>query len=542
MTTSSDTNSKMTAKKSNILKDFAQLFAKLKRAPKMDELVKLGHTKDSIKHHFSSLAQLERTARDTFPECFFDTEIADILGSTAVTRLQNAVKKRKRFVITTAVTGCAVHDGFYSSLRTYCKRNKAALLILVASDPAHTRSHRGGYGTIDNKLTAEYIVVEDTHLNSNFFISTIKLSAKQINPTTGLGDVGQREGSFVFASPKQSLTLESTSNEKLPHVMMTTGAITIPNYSTDTYMSERTAYLADRHHVMGAIMVTIHDDENYSYTQVQMLSEDGSFVHLGKRYYPDGSVKAEAPEALVCGDWHSGETDPLVRKCTGEMLSIFKPKYVVLHDAFNGMSINHHEETNEILKAQRFMANAPSLEQEIYGLYKDLEWFSKYVDEVVVVKSNHDEFLSNHYLKYAKYARDPQNHYYALDLAKAMMEGKDPLKFAVDKIPGASNLKVRWLQRDEDFKIANIQLGAHGDIGASGSKGTLKGMRKAYGLSVTGHSHSPGIWHGAYAVGTSSYLRLGYNRGPGCWMQTHCLVYKDGSRQLLNMIDGRWKF
>jgi hypothetical protein len=528
--------------KFDIIADFSDLFKKLNRAPKMDELVEQGYTKDSIKHHFSSLSKLEQIAREEYPTKFFDIEIADLLENSDLSdKLSKIVKQYKKFVITTAVTGCAVHGGFYASLKHFCKQNKAALLILVASDPAHNKAYnKGGYGTIDLKLTKECIVIEDTYLNSNFFISTIKLSAKQINPTTGLSDIGQRKGSFVFASPKQSMILESTSNAKLPHVMMTTGAVTIPNYVTDMYMSERTAYIADKHHVMGAIYVNIFDNENYGYTQIQTLNEEGSFVHMGSRYRPNGSTTNEKPEVLVCGDWHSGETDPLVRKCTEEMLNSFKPKNVIVHDVFNGKSINHYEEQNMMIKAQHFMNGMPSLEQEIVGLRDDLDWFSKFVEEVVVVKSNHDEFLSKNYLKFAKYAHDPQNHYFSLDLAKAMMEGKDPLKFAVEKV-GLKAKNIRWLQRDEDFKVAGVQLGAHGDIGPSGTRGNIKNMRKSYGQSITGHSHSPGIWHGAFAVGTSSFLKLGYNQGASNWLQCHCLIYKDGSRQLINMIEGVWK-
>ena len=529
-------------KKHGIARDFAELFEELNRAPKMDELVELGHTKDSIKHHFSSLGKLEEVAREEFPDKFFDVEIADLLeGGDLSDKLHKVIKQFKKFVITTAVTGCSVHEGFHASLKHFCKANKAALLILVASDPAHNKSHnKGGYGTIDQKLAKECMVVEDTRLNSNFFISTIKNSAKHINPTVGLSDIGQREGSFCFASPKQSMTLESTSNEKLPHVMMTTGAVTVPNYVTEMYMSERTAYIADKHHVMGAVYVNIFDDVAYGYTQIQMKNEEGSFVHWGKRYHPNGKIVNEAPEVMVLGDWHSGETDPMVRECTEEMLAFFKPKKVALHDAFNGKSINHHEENNTIAQAQHFMNGTTSLEQEIVGLRADLDWFSKQTQEIVIVKSNHDEFLSNDYLRFAKYARDPQNHYFSLDLAKAAMEGKDPLKAAVEKV-GLKAKNIRWLQRDEDFKVAGIQLGAHGDKGPSGSRGNLKNMRKSYGQSVTGHSHTPGIWHGAMAVGTSSYLKLGYNQGPSNWMQTHCFVYEDGSRQLVNMIKGEWQ-
>lgn len=527
------------AKKKGIISDYAALFEELSRPPKMDELVAKGHTKDSIKHHFSSLTKLEEIARQEYPDSFFDIDVVDIIDEDRVKDLQKAVKSYKKFVITTAVTGCTAHAGFHASLKNFCKVNKAKLLILVASDPAHHKARKGGYGTLDRNLADECVVVEDTHLNKNFFISTIKLSAKQINPTTGLSDIGHREGSFVFASPKQSLLMESTSNEKLPHVMMTTGAITTPNYVTEMYMSERTAYLADMHHVMGAVYVNIFNDSEYGYTQIQTMNDAGSFVHMGQRYHPDGKVSKEVPEVLVCGDWHSGETDPVVKAGTEDMIAALKPNKVALHDTFNGKSINHHEENNTIVRAQHFINNLPSLEQEVVGLRDDLEWFSKQVKEVVVVKSNHDEFLGKDYLRYAKYAKDPQNHYFSLDLAKAMMEGKDPLKFAVDKV-GLKAKNIRWLKRDDDFKVAGIQLGAHGDIGPAGTRGNIKNMRKSYGLSVTGHSHSPGIWHGAYAVGTSSLLKLGYNVGPGNWMQAHCAVYSDGSRQILNFIKGRW--
>ena len=48
-------------------------------------------------------------------------------------------------------------------------------------------------------------------------------------------------------------------------------------------------------------------------------------------------------------------------------------------------------------------------------------------DEIVIVKSNHDEFLER-YLREAKYANDPQNHRLSLDLAIALYEDYDPLR------------------------------------------------------------------------------------------------------------------
>jgi len=215
------------------------------------------------------------------------------------------------------------------------------------------------------------------------------------------------------------------------------------------------------------------------------------------------------------------------------------PKHLILHDAFNGLAINHHEDHNTVIKAQYAEQNKLNLKEEIKGLAKDMDKLAAYCETIVMVKSNHDEFLSR-YLQEARYVKDPQNHRISLDLAAAMMDGKDPLKYAVESA-GLKTKKVKWLTRDEDFKIARVQLGAHGDRGPNGARGSLQGMEKAYGNSVTGHTHTPQILRGAWCVGTSSYLKLSYNVGPSSWMNSLCLVYPNGSRQLINMINGKWK-
>lgn len=532
-------DAKTDKKRKEILRKFAALNKKFRRRPTNEELLEAGYTRNTIRHYFPTVATLEAEARKQHPDCFFDIEVSDIISEDAASDIKQKIKKHKRFVVTSAVTGCQVDQKFYKSIKTYCAANDALLLILVASDPAQKLNKQGDHGTIDSTLADECVVFEDTDLNSNLFVSTIKLSAKHIDPTTGLDRIGQRDGSFIFASPKQRLQMVATSNIKLPHALMTTGSITLPNYKTDSYMSERTAYIADHDHVMGAIVVEIQDDSVYHYRQIQASKKDGSFHDLGRKYTSQG-VSEDLPVALILGDWHSGETDPTVIRCTEEMISVLKPRTLVLHDAFNGLSINHHEDRNLVAQAIRHRRSQLLLEEEINKFAQDLEWLSDKVKELVIVKSNHDEFLSKHYLAEAKYVKDPHNHYYCLELAKAMIEGQDPLKYAVSKIkPQLSN--IRWLQRDEDFKIAGIQLGSHGDKGPNGSRGSLRNVEKSFGDSITGHSHTPGILRGAWSVGTSSYLKLGYNQGPSSWVQAHCLVYANGDRQILSIINGRWR-
>lgn len=525
-----------TNKKKCIIKSYAKLCKKLRRYPNILEFCEATpYTKDMIKHHVGSLKNLKQEARKFFPGKFSNILDDSIFNVAAVKALKTKVKKHKRFIITTAVTGCPVDSNFLKSINNYCKIKDAKMLVLIASDPA-AKTYSD---FVDSAIPRENIVVSDISLNSNIHINTIKISAKHIDPVTSLTRIGQRTGSFLYASPKQRLKYVATGNLRHSHAVMTTGAVTIPKYDTDRYMSNRTAHIAKYDHVMGAIIVEIEDDKYYHFRQVQ-ADNDGSFIDLGKKY-TTSSVEDCPPEAFVLGDWHSGETDPDVARCWKEISKLLKPKRILLHDVFNGMSINHHEERNIILRAQRANRGRLNLEEEFLGLIKDLNELTTWTDEVVIIKSNHDEFLEN-YLKECKYKYDPYNHRFSLLLAYHMLDGKDPIKTGVESFNKLKRShKIKWLKRDDDYMIARIQLGAHGDKGPNGSKGNIKSMENSYGNCVTAHRHSPEILRGAWVVGTSTYLKLDYNQGPSSWLNTGCLIYPNGSRQLINVIDKKWR-
>lgn len=172
-----------------------------------------------------------------------------------------------------------MHKEFYANLKFYCKENNAKLLILASSDPAAV----GGF-ELDGVLAGESLVLSDLELNSNVFISTFKTSAKQINPLTGLRRLGQREKSMIVASPKQFLEYVPIANDKMSHALMTTGAITRPQYMSERYMSQRTAYIAELDHKMGAIIIEIEDDKLFHFRQIQAEYGTGFFIDNGLYY------------------------------------------------------------------------------------------------------------------------------------------------------------------------------------------------------------------------------------------------------------------
>lgn len=526
-------------RKKELLEEVAKLRKKLGRPLSIKDLTEKCN-QNVIQKHFGGIAQASELARQRHPEAFHDIPISELLQHPkTLARLREAVDGYSKFFVTTAVLGCNVDKKFLASIERWCKDEGGKLLVLTQADPAKRNQRADEIGYLDKAIQGAVIVSEDTALNSNIHISTIKLSAKHIDPITGLSRLGQREGSFIYASPKQRLKAVPTSNTELPHMIMTTGAVTESDYNTDKYLSERTATIAAHDHVMGGIIVEVVDDNSYHFRQVQ-ADENGKFIDLGYEWSSKGYKEVKAA-ALVCGDWHAGDTNPDVIKATKEMIAYLNPETIVLHDLFDGKSINHHEKDQLILKASRALRGELSLMSEFKQVAEDLDMLSELCSNIVVVKSNHDEFLSR-YLQAGLYVRDHENHRVSLQLALAMLDGDDPIQYGVEELVGLERPEnVRWLTRDEDLKIARIQLGAHGDKGSNGARGSLKSMEQAYGLSVTGHTHSPEIIRGAWQVGTSSHLKLTYNVGPSSWLNTHCVVYPNGSRQLLNMINGEWK-
>jgi hypothetical protein len=529
-------------KKKQMLKDYANIRRDMRKDLTLEDFTSnTEYTKDMLKHHFGSMFNIDNEARTRYPKCFLDVYIEEIMTDSNLDKLRNIIRNNNKFVITTAVTGCELDLDMYKSVKGYCTKNNAALLILIASDPASNLDKKS-LGRVDKRLTNEAIVLEDSDLNSNIFLSTIKLSAKHIDPITGLGRIGQREGSFVYASPKQRLKSSPVSNTKLPHFLMTTGAITVPDYTSANYMSNRTAYIAHHDHVMGGVIVEIGNADEYHFRQFQ-CDNKGRFIDLGVEY--DGAkTKKVRPEAFVLGDWHSGSTCPMAKSVWEDVCSEIKPKRLIMHDLFDGRSINHHEAQNIDSKAKRAESGHLNLQQELRLVARDLEYLTSLCDEVVVVKSNHDEFLDR-FLQKGDFKNDPYNYKIFLELALHYVNtSEDPLKYGVEslaKLDVKCIDKIKWLKRDQDLRIADIQLGAHGDKGANGARGGLQSMEFAYGNSVTGHSHSPEILRGAWQVGTSSHLKLGYNIGPSSWLNSSCLVYPNGQRQLINAINGKYK-
>jgi len=517
-----------------ILDVYIKLFKKDRIRPATSQLREMDVTKDRIKRHFGNMSKLFEASKIYDPD-FHKTLFDDskFLSEKYFATIKKKVKKHKKFVVTTAISCCDINKQFLETIENYCKLNNALLLIIPVYDNTNNINQN-----FDPLLNNKNIVSNELLLNSNVCISDIKISPKFVDPVTSLDRLGNRDHSFIYGSPKQRLTFVPNENDKYPLALMTTGAITNPSYLTTSSKNTKSSYMAKNDHIMGGVIIELIDDKFFHFRQIQ-LDDSGGFYDLGK-YYNKKRVKKNKASAFVLGDYHSGETDKVVDSCWKEVIKEVGVKNLVLHDAYNGLSINHHDQHKIITLAKKANNNKLNLKNEVKQLSDDLNKLSPLVDNIIIAKSNHDEVLAR-YLQECRFRHDPENFEYALELALEMVRHNDPLKYAVENQGLNNKKKIQWLKRDESFKICGIELGDHGDKGSNGSYGNLKQMERAYGNSVTGHTHVPEILRGAFRVGTSSIFDLDYKSGLSSWMHTSCLVYPNGNRQLINVINGTWK-
>ena len=386
--------------------------------------------------------------------------------------------------------------------------------------------------TIGNLIAEDVIepVSNSFKLNANLRVYDTKILPSQINPTTGLNRKLSRDYSYILPSPK--IRYESIANTtKYPRAVMTTGCLTKPNYKTSQAHGKK----AEEMHQYGFVFVEIVNNQIFKAYQIEATNK-GDFQHLTKKYH-SGVIVKQQPEALVLGDWHTGDTDLWVRKESLKMIKELNPKRVVFHDLFNGHSVNHHEKDQLLSQLRNFKDKRVSLQDEMTAVYKEICFFAKQFPETqfLVVRSNHDDFLEK-YIQHKMFMYDTQNFLFTCRIIASILDArKIPLKEALALI-GEIPKNFTFLQQDECYRIEGIELGMHGHLGANGSKGSPNQFNALNLKTITGHTHSPKLLENAMVVGTSTHLKLGYTHGPSAWLNAHGILYSNGKYSLLTLL------
>lgn len=433
-----------------------------------------------------------------------------------------------KYIVTSIQLNGRVHKNLLTNLLNFAKEQGVEKIL--------TFVQRGKYveETVIDKLIDEHnieLIYKSVRLNANLQLYDTLILPQQINPFTGMNRKLSRNYSYILPSPK--IRYESIANTtKYPRALMSTGSLTRPNYKVDTTAHGRKAL---EQHQYGFVYVEIISNQIFKTYQIE-ATQRGDFQHLTRKYY-DGKVYDSKPEALILGDWHTGDTDPWVRKETIKMITELSPKRIVFHDMFNGHSINHHDREQLLSQLRNIRDSRVNLRNEVESVYQELKYFATQFPDshFLVVRSNHDDFLEK-YIQHKMFIDDPQNFLFTCQIiAKIIDPKKVPLQEALSII-GELPKNITFIQQDECYRIEGVELGMHGHLGANGSKGSPNQFNSLNLKTITGHTHSPKLLENAMVVGTSTHLRLGYTHGASAWLNAHGILYSNGKYGLLTLI------
>lgn len=467
------------------------------------------------------------------------------------TKTKVNIEKNKTYIITSAQNATPIHQNFLASLLNYCEFNNAELLII----PYRYRNPTSVWSMNDrdadwwDNAIKPYIIEEELKLGKHIRVmGQIKIQSTAISPLSGFDSLSELD-SAIFGHPKIEWKTVPAVSDKLPRILTTTGSITHLNY-TDSKAGHKGAL----GHTFGAIVLEIDNNEMFHIRHVTADSNSGAFYDLDKKYTPKGIDLDQSILAIYAGDSHSEVIDKDVKAAlyTNEdsVAELLHPRYMVFGDVLDFGVRSHHSIRDALGRFRKHYFNAnDNVEQALQEVADFLDEVSKPYASNIIVKSNHDEHIER-WLKEADPNHDPENakfyHYLKYHQYEAVQKETDfdILEFWVknpDEQDGMLNNSTVFLRRNQSFEIAGVEVSLHGDVGPNGARGSLRGLSKMGQKLICGHSHSPGIIDQSYQVGTSTPLRLDYNKGPSSWLNTSAIVYRDGSVTLINIINGKWK-
>jgi hypothetical protein len=458
-----------------------------------------------------------------------DNLIKNIDQSEIYKQAEKAKRKKSDFyLITCAQAHTPINSTVWEGMKAYAEEIGAQIIVVPITYYNNKTSFKP-YPTIWHPELLPYMFAREDKIHPYLtLISDANVLPTAERPLRGFEGVTGEESSIV-GHPRHHLEVVPTLPNSRDKFMMTTGAITIPNYR-----KARVGKKAEFHHIEGFLVVEILSNEAFNFRHVSSC-EDGSFQDLvytwdGKKIKKDGRA-----ECIIFGDVHVGQEDPEMIEKTRDVLDILNPKSIVLHDIFDGHSINHHQAKDFVHQVKLEKSGKNDLESEIGEVFSFIDSFKEW--NPVIVPSNHNDWLDK-WLRLGGGDKDIKNaiifnelrwELYNNDCAKGILAHLIDREKKVNKTWRG----VKTLHRNDSYKVCGHELNNHGDLGSNGAKGTPNTFRKLNVKIVSGDKHFLYTLDGAYGVGVSTVKDHGYNRGLSSWTQSHGVINANGKFQHL---------
>lgn len=512
-----------------------------------------------------------------------------------------------RYIVTAAQDSTKLHDEFLDNLLFYREVNEeegtcgfiaAGFTYNKKLFEDHSKKSKNNVPLFPQRIQ-EYLVSERIRLCEGVdFCGEMNTLPTAETPLSGF-ETYTRHRWGIFPHAKVQLRSVPTMKHSPAKLIMTTGAVTRPNY-----VQKRAGIKASFNHTIGAVIVEVNSEGTFFCRHI-IAEEDGSFYDLDRRVQTNmvprdpEEIKAEAKQrgcridqvkqfknepiftaghrvkAVNWGDLHVAQIDKAVASvCFGyeptdekdakgrrvwldtrdnplggtPMLDALQPEYQFFHDTFDNQRRNHHNLRDPHYMYALHCQGLDPVEDEVHESGLFIQATQRPWCKTVVVESNHDLALRR-WLREGDYRTDPPNAEFFLTcqlaIYRAIKNGDGDFSIFEhllrNHFPDVKCDGVQFLREDESFMVLGIEKGMHGHLGANGGKGSPHAYTKMGPKSTTGHTHSCEIRDGSYVAGTSSRLDMGYNKGLSSWSHSHVVTLPNGKRQIVTLQDGKWR-
>jgi hypothetical protein len=299
----------------------------------------------------------------------------------------------RRFILTSAQDATELHHPFLTNLEAYRDHLQASgpCEIIIAGFTYNKKlfeNHDPDKEPYWDPRIEQYRVQERIRLGDRVdFCGEMNTMPTAKTPLTGF-ETYTRSRWGIFPHAKVQLRSVPTMKNAPAKIVMTTGAVTKPNY-----VRKRAGIEASFHHALGAVLVEIAADGTF-FCRHLLGEKDGSFYDLDLRVQTmqvDKGVTFGAitsghrAKAINWGDLHVAQIDPEVAERrsattrpegrprahlasdhdTNSILDTLRPEYQFFHDVADFQSRNHHNLRDPHHMYALFCEGVDSVEEEL---------------------------------------------------------------------------------------------------------------------------------------------------------------------------------
>lgn len=465
--------------------------------------------------------------------------------------LNRVTPNSKYYLCTWAQAETEVHKEFFENMKAYAKHIGAEIIVSCGRyrNPSSLEKSKELKAKEKNKSVwsselRNYLYASRVDLNNMLTVlCDVKIQPTNMYPINGINGFTGIKTSIV-PHPKVQLKSLPVLKDYPQKLVLSTGACTVENY-TDTRIGKK----GEAEHEFGFVIVEIVNENDFYVRQVQ-ADDSGRFYDLN--YCVDKGVVIDTFKSkedfgypfIVWGDLHLSQEDEQVVKLARKLTNALQTENVILHDLFDGNSVNPHSEKDPFRMLEKECNQEDDLENEIANMRtwltvaeSTLKWST-----IHVIASNHNDFLDR-FLKNVDWRKSRNKKLY-LELSYIKSRGLAPkgmVNYLIDEFFNRPDIKrrIKTYEYGASLRIKDWELGLHYDKGVNGSRGSIGQFKDLSTKTIGGHGHSAQRFGGAIMTPTLTKLQLDYNKDSlSSWVQGVTQGYPNGKASQIIFIKG----